>query len=560
MTSAYRGKAILWSEIVRRIGGFDAKPLGLGGWTLTNHHVYDPQSGSLFLGDGSRRQVQPLTVETAAGGGTEQTESGTAAGMQLESPEGMDWAADGSLYFAEFYTDRIRRLAPSGELTTVAGSTPFAEAQSGGGYSGDGGPATQARLDAPMDVKVAPDGTLYIADYLNGRVRAVAPDGMITTLAGGGSNYPVADGSPATSAQLRYPTHLDLGPDGSLYVADRGNFAIYRVDPSGRIFTVSDFGGNVNLRGMALAPDGSIYYSHADAGCVRRIDPQGQVSDFAGCNGQGYSGDGGPATQAKLHLPKDIEVAPDGSVYIADAGLNDRIRRVGPDGTITTVVGGGSNDGPFVSGLPATEFDLRQPNNVAFAPDGTLHVSSWGDDRVLRIASPFPGFDGAGLSVASEDGSEIYEFSPQGRHLRTRSALTGATLYEFFYDSAGRLEAIEDGDGNVTEVERDASGAPDAIVAPFGQRTELSVDGDSFLDQVENPATEGFLMQSSPTGLLRSLTDPRGNVSAFTYDSSASWSETMIAAAGSRRSSAARAGIPSPSSSRRRWAARARTK
>jgi RHS repeat-associated protein len=538
MTSAYRGKAILWSEVVRRIGGFDAKPLGLGGWTLTNHHVYDPQSGSLFLGDGSRRQVQPLTVETAAGGGTEQTELGTAAGMRLESPEGMDWGADGSLYFAEFYTDRVRRVAPDGELTTVAGSTPFAEAQSGGGYSGDGGPATQARINAPTDVKVAPDGTLYIADYLNGRVRAVAPDGTITTLAGGGTNYPVPDGSLATNAELRYPTHLDVAADGSVYVADRGNFAIYRIDPSGRIFTIAGGGPtNIypsgpgdeidardlwlrNLRGMALAPDGTVYASSAEDGrYVFEITPQGRARIYAGGNGAGFSGDGGPATAAQLHTPKDIEVAADGSVYITDAGLTDRVRRVDQSGTISTVVGGGpERTGHFVSGMPATELDLSSPNNVAFAPDGTLHVSSWGDDRVLRVASPFPGFDGAGLSIASEDGSEVYEFSAQGRHLRTRSALTGATLYEFFYDPAGRLEATEDGDGNTTEIERDASGAPDAIVAPFGRRTELSVDGDSFLDQVENPAAEDFVMQSSATGLLHSLTDPRGNEAEFTYD------------------------------------------
>src|SRR5262249_52970399 len=158
-----------------------------------------------------------------------------------------------------------------------------------------------------------PDGSVYIADTLNARIRRVDPDGLITTVAGGGT-VGYGDGGPATQAQLAFPTALTFGPDGSLYIADGSYNNIRRVGPNGIITTVVGSGPSV------------------------------------------YSGDGGPATQARFDFPPGVALGADGSLYITDAD-NNVIRRVGPDGIITTVAGNGSS-GYSGDGGPATQARL----------------------------------------------------------------------------------------------------------------------------------------------------------------------------------------------------------
>src|SRR5581483_5785744 len=140
-----------------------------------------------------------------------------------------------------------------------------------------------------------------------------------------------------------------------------------------------------------------------------------------------------------------------------------------------------------------------------------------GNMRIRRVGLPFPGFSEAKLQVPSEDGRELYEFDGSGRHLRTLDALTGAVRYQFGYDSAGRLISVTDGSNNITTIERGSSGAPTAVVGPFGQRTALTVDTNGFLASVTNPANEITLLGSSVDGLLTSLTDPKGGIHSFTY-------------------------------------------
>ena len=195
---------------------------------------------------------------------------------------------------------------------------------------GDGGPATQATTHRPQGIAVGPDGSLYIADSYNHRIRRVGPDGIITTVAGTDVPGFGGDGGPATQATLDYPQGIAVGPDGSLYIADSGNNRIRRVGPDGIITTVA-------------GTDGS----------------------------QGFGGDGGPATQARLAGPWGIAFGPDGSLYIADSG-NQRIRRVGPDGIITTVAGTGQS-GFSGDGGPATQARLIGPGE---SPSGRTAAST----------------------------------------------------------------------------------------------------------------------------------------------------------------------------------------
>jgi RHS repeat-associated protein len=276
------------------------------------------------------------------------------------------------------------------------------------------------------------------------------------------------------------------------------------------------------LFGVAVATDGSIYIVANER--IRRIGPDGLITTIAGNGTSVFSGDGGPATQAGL-TPAGVAVAPDGSVYIAETIIggfsngNNRIRRVGPDGTITTFAGAGSSAVGFRGdGGPATQAALIGPRGVAVAPDGSVYIADTLNNRLRRVASTLPGFSASQLAIASEDGSEIYRFDGSGRHLQTINALTGAVRYQFTYESAGRLIGVTDGDGNVTTIDRDASGNPTDIVAPGGQRTTLAVDGSGYLSSIANPAGEAVEFAYSADGLLMRTTDAKGNLHVFTYD------------------------------------------
>jgi RHS repeat-associated protein len=446
------------------------------------------------------------------------------------SPGRVTADADGSLYISEV-SGRVRRITPDGIITTVAGTGQF-------GFSGDGGPATQAQLNQPGGVSIARDGSLYIADRLNSRVRRVTPDGIISTVAGTGVGSFGGDGGPAIEARLSQPVDVAVGPDGSLYIAD-GNHRVRRVGTDGTITTVAGNGqvglpGGDNgpatqarlgagLLGVAVGADDNLYISAS--GRVRRVTPDGIITTFAG-NGAGSHGDGGPATQAGMGA---IGVAdgPDGSIYISDQA-NNRIRRVGADGIISTVAGNGLS-GFSGDGAPATQAAMS-PVDVAVGPDGSLYIAD--GNRVRRVGPALPGITNAEMSVASENGTALHVFSSSGRHLRTLHALTGATLYEFTYDSSGQLTSVVDGDGNKTTIERDGSGNPMSIVGSFGHRSTLTLDSSGYLASVVNPAGEAYQFAYSSDGLLTTMTDPRGKTSSYDYDSFGRLTDARDAAGG----------------------------
>ena len=241
-------------------------------------------------------------------------------------------APDGSLYIADSTNNRIRRVDPDGIITTVAGSYYQ------GDFSGDGGPATEARLNSPNDVAVGPDGSLYISDYYNNRIRRVDPNGIITTVAGNGGTGDSGDGGLATNAEVGGP------------------------------------------RGIAVGPDGSLYISHSNR--IRRVNPAGIITTVAGNGTIGIGGDGGPAVDAQLNYPCGVDIAPDGVIYIADTD-NHRIRRVGLDGIITTIAG--SYEGYGGDGGPATSARLKNPGDVAVGPDGSIYVADRENQRIRQI-------------------------------------------------------------------------------------------------------------------------------------------------------------------------------
>jgi RHS repeat-associated protein len=519
--SRTRRQLTLWSYQRGRVGGWDARGDSLGGWSLDVHHVYDPNSQTLYLGDGSRRTAQEVSrvVTRVAGGGTSTADGVAATDADLFGTFGVAAAPDGSYYLSDVHHQVVRRVAPDGTITTVAGMLNQA------GSTGDGGPATSAKLNIPLGLDVGPDGSLYIADTLNSRIRRVFPDGHIETVAGGASPENTGDGGPATDAGLQEPYDVAVAPDGSFYISTYRK--LRRVDPQGTIGTVyTSPEAQRGIWGVDVAPDGSVYIS--DGPTVRKLAADGTVTTVAGQHDLfGYSGDNvlGGATQALLRGGGDVLARADGSFYVADAG-NHKVRYVSTDGTITTVAGKDLNPGqdqPSPDGTPARKA-LIAPEGLSMGADGSLLVADIDLNRIDALASPLPGFSGDDIAIPSEDGAELYQFDKDGRHLRTLNSLTGATLYSFAYDPAGRLSSVTDGDGNVTQIERDASGNPTAIVAPFGQRTTLGLDTGGLLNSITNPNNErtqlGYTHScaDAPDGILSSLTDPRNNTSSYCYD------------------------------------------
>ena len=552
MIAAYRrvGSIAVTQTWNGSLGTWNAATEGLGGWTLNQHHFYDVQGRVLHFGGGGKLSIAGTgTIITAVAGqwgcSGGPTGDGGPATKACVIPWGIALSPDGTIYIADPGNRRIRRVGPDGIISTVVGTGTQ-------GYGGDGGPATQALLNGPSGVAVGPDGSIYIADTNNFSIRRVGPDGIITTVAGSGAQGYGGDGGPATQALLNGPSGVAVGPDGSIYIADTNSFSIRRVGPDGIITTVAGtgtdgYGGDggpatqamLSLPvGVALGRDGSLFIADTNNNRIRKVGPDGIITTVAGNTtpgfyGGGYSGDGGLATQAWLNQPSGVAVGPDGSIYIADT-QNGRIRRVGPDGYITTFAGRTRMYGePQYSGDdgPATQAVLDYAAGVTVGPDGSIYIA---DATLRRVHSPLPGLSTAEIPVPSEDGRAVYIFQGSGRHLSTLNALTGTTLYQFGYDAQGTLATVTDGDGNTATIERDTSGNATAIVGPYGQKTVLTLDTNGYLASVTNPAGETTRMGYTSDGLLTTFTTPRGYASQYIYDSLGNLTQDQDAAGGSK--------------------------
>ena len=229
---------------------------------------------------------------------------------------------------------RVRLIdGETGVISTFAGTGED-------GYSGDGGPATAARLGGPIALAVGPDGDLYIGEHA-GRIRRVDHEThVITTYAGIGREESSGDGGPATAAGIDRPHGLAVARDGTVYVADTYGNRVRRIDArTGVITTIAGPDGFLRPVHVNLGPDGSVYVDEHDSHRVRRIDPSGRITAVAGTGRPDTSGDGGPATAAGVNGPSDVAVAPDVTLYIAELDAA-RIRRVDArTGVITTFVG-----------------------------------------------------------------------------------------------------------------------------------------------------------------------------------------------------------------------------
>ncbi|NJL05674.1 MAG: hypothetical protein HC911_12380 [Chloroflexaceae bacterium] len=337
----------------------------------------------------------PLVATTRAGTGMAgyTGDSGGAETARLYNPNSVAVAPDGSLYIADTFNNRIRRVAPDGSITTVAGN-------GSAGFGGDGGQATSAYLYNPRGVAVDSDGSLYIADTSNNRIRRVDPNGIITTVAGNGTYGFSGDGMQASSGSLRAPASIAIGLDGSLYIADTVNHRIRRVAPNGIITTVAgngtagftgDSGTATNARlnrpqGIAVGVDNSLYIADTFNNRIRKVAPNGIITTIAGTGLASFSGDDGTATGAALNVPYGVQITSDGMLVIADSG-NQRVRIIWRDGIITTLAGNGTTT-PLNDDAPAPQAALNTPTGLGIGPDGSILIAESTGHRIRQIAPP----------------------------------------------------------------------------------------------------------------------------------------------------------------------------
>lgn len=333
-------------------------------------------------------------ISTVAGNGTSgYFGDGNAATLaRLKVPTNVALDRFGNIYINDQLNNRIRKVDPSGIITTIAGTgSP--------GFGGDHGAATAALLNGNWGVATDTAGNVYITDQYNYRVRRVSTTGVITTIAGTGVGGNTGDGGPASVATLRKPLGITVDKNGNIYVADVDNYSIRCISPAGTITRFAGTGspGNTGdegpatdakigyIWGLATSEDGSLYICDGDHDRIRKITPDGVIHAFAGNGTTGFSGDNGPATAASFDLPTGICVLPNGAVVVSDS-YNDRIRKIGTDGIIRTI-GGTGVMGYNGDGIPATSAQLHTPVGIVAAPNEDLYFSDMDNVRIRKIAN-----------------------------------------------------------------------------------------------------------------------------------------------------------------------------
>ncbi len=316
---------------------------------------------------------------------------GPATSVMLYFPTAIAFDPEGLPLVVDYNNYRVRRIR-DGQLEPAIGNGVHA-------YALAGAPALDCPLENPIDLAVAPDGSMYIVEQHASRVLKLDTDGIVRDFAGTmGVAGDEGDGGPALTALFSdYVTGLAVAPDGSVYIADPVHHDVRVVLPEGSIATVAGldagyvdgtfaearFNSPQHIRWHGDAIYVADQYNHA----IRRIDLlTSTVTTVAGTGVVGFSGDGGPATAAMLNAPNGLDIAPDGTLYIADSS-NHRIRRVGLDGIITTIAGRGEAalDG---DGGPATLAAMNWPTHVTVGPDGLLYVADTLNSVVRTVVPP----------------------------------------------------------------------------------------------------------------------------------------------------------------------------
>lgn len=341
-------------------------------------------------------QSQAQIITTIAGKdriGGYSGDGGAAIDARMWGPSGIVRDDAGNIYIADQFNNRIRKIDTAGKMSTLAGNDTA-------GFSGDGGPANMAKLNQPRAVAVDGGGNLYIADWVNNRVRKIDTAGTITTVAGTGAAGYNGDNMSALSAKLNQPRGLAIDRNGNIFIADEGNQRVRRIDAATGIITtvagmgIAAFNGDawptatqaaLNFPSAVAVDDtGNIFIADTRNHRIRKVDTFRKITTVAG-NTFGFSGDGGKANISRLNLPSALAIDGYHNIYVADE-YNNRIRKITADGYIFTVAGNATG-GYVGDSITGTNAELTHPEGIAVDPTGTIYFSEWSNNRIRKVTS-----------------------------------------------------------------------------------------------------------------------------------------------------------------------------
>lgn len=449
----------------------------------------------------------------------------------------MQVGPDGSVYVADRGANRIRKIDPEGVIQTIAGTGVGGSCVDTGMVNGHGN-ATSVPLPGLADIELTEEGELWLINSCGSsggqRIRRLVGDTLVH-VAGWG-----------------YPTWLS--------VADRPKIEVDDPDQPTAIFgwDASIQGDSTSHGGFAakwahwrephaFAATGTTMYvaegsasSGADLRKIRELSRVGvgirtyrrsyevhkNAQNNYPCNSTGctwtITEDGISTTIDNIAI-----LPPYGLVYFTNSTGGNQVRIAPADknkGALERLLGGGTE--PLTGAnliTPALNYKFSggvsiHGGNMAVGADGALYVADYGGHKIVKLANSGPSLYGA-VTIPSQDGSELYEFDDEGRHLATRDGWTHAIIWTFTYDTAGRLIEVIDGDGNATTVAREPDGRPTAIVSPDGVTTSLELDANGYVETIAYPTGDAYEFTSSASGLMSSMTTPRAELHEFTYDS-----------------------------------------
>ncbi|RKZ37867.1 MAG: hypothetical protein DRQ49_15445, partial [Gammaproteobacteria bacterium] len=396
--------------------------------------------------------VQADIITTVAGEGV------TTNNIHFYEPTGVAVDSSGNFYIANSRENQVHKVDTNGNASTVAGTYE-------NGYSGDGGAATDAQLSYPINIAVDSSGNLYIADQYNHRIRKVDKSGIINTVAGDGTYGYSGDGAAATSAKMRYPAGVAVDSSGNLYIADMYNHRIRKVATNGIISTVAGSGtaGNSGDGGAAISASlnypygiavdssGNLYIADTENHSIRKVGTNGVISTVAGIGTFGYHGDGGAATSAALTYPTSVAIDSSGNLYIADQ-YNHRIRKVDTSGIISTVAGTGTFGGYYHSGSydngdggAAINAQLSSPEGVAVDSSGNLYIADTFGNRIRKVelGTNAPTFTSTAITSVNKDTLYSYSITTHGVNGGNSLTITAPTTPTW-------LSLTDNGDGTAT--------------------------------------------------------------------------------------------------------------
>ena len=425
---------------------------------------------------------QTFEIETVAGQDF-YNEGGDPRQARLNGPWGVALRPNGDLCFSDGNHFRIRCIE-NGAIHTIAG-------RGGLGVSGDGGPALEAELIEPRGIAIGPDGSIYVADQIDLVVRRIAPNGTISVFAGTGESGTAGENGPATAAELSNPNDVAVDSAGNVYIADPfadrvlvvgADGVLRRFAGSGRTGFSGEGGpaGSAHMSDpsdVAVGPAGVVYIADGSNHRVRRVGADGVIRTVVGTGQSGFFGDGGSPLQARLNRPAALAVGPDGTLYVADAGHRVRAVNFTAD-VITTVAGNGES--AFAGEGPATERAVPQPAGLAVGTGGALFIASESGNRVLRVMG------GQLTVVAGRD-----HFSGDGGQARQASL--------------GRVDGISSGSILIA----DAGNRRVRRINDAGVIQTIAGNGSSASSGDGGPATAAGM---SPVDVLR---EPDGNILAL---------------------------------------------